>query len=65
MTMRAKVETYQDQARLKVHIIRANAVNFANEGKTLLSDIAKYELPPPTEPAAAVDIKPEPMATEA
>ena len=45
MTVRGKVETYQDQSKLKVHIIRAAPVNFANEGKTLLSDIAKYILP--------------------
>eukprot|EP00320_Phaeocystis_rex_P019017 CAMPEP_0119076388 /NCGR_PEP_ID=MMETSP1178-20130426/86431_1 /TAXON_ID=33656 /ORGANISM="unid sp, Strain CCMP2000" /LENGTH=632 /DNA_ID=CAMNT_0007058665 /DNA_START=36 /DNA_END=1934 /DNA_ORIENTATION=+ len=45
MTLRGKVETYQDQAKLKVHIIRAAPVNFINEGKTLLGDIAKYALP--------------------
>ena len=50
MTLRAKVETYQDNARLKVHVIRAAAPNFVTEGKTLLSDIAKYNLPAPSEP---------------
>jgi replication factor A1 len=45
MTLRGKVETYQDVSKLKVHIIRAAPVNYANEGKTLLADIAKYNLP--------------------
>ena len=45
MTVRGKVETYQDVSKLKVHIIRAAPVNYANEGKTLLADIAKYNLP--------------------
>ena len=46
MTMRAKEETYQDKSRLKVHVIRAANLNFVTEGKTLLADIAKYDLTP-------------------
>jgi len=60
MTVRGKVETYQDASKLKVHLIRAAPVNFASEGKTLLADIAKYNLPAAAEPmkveaAAAIE----------
>ena len=41
MTLRGKVETYQDVSKLKVHIIRAAPVNYANEGKTLLAEIGR------------------------
>jgi len=57
MTMRAKEEVYQDKARLKVHVIRANPVNYAQEAKTLLADVAKYDLPAPA-PAEASEAKP-------
>jgi len=43
--LRAKMESYNNQARLKAAILSAAPINFCNEGKLLLSDIAKYELP--------------------
>ena len=60
--MGAKVETYNDVSKLKVHIFRASPVNYANEGKTLLADIAKYNLPPPPEP---MKVEPKAEAVEA
>lgn len=62
MTLRAKVETYNDVSKLKVHIFRASPVNYANECKTLLADIAKYNLPPPPEP---MTVEPKVEAVEA
>jgi replication factor A1 len=61
MTLRGKVETYQDVSKLKVHIIRAAPVNYANEGKTLLADIAKYNLPA----AEPMKVEPKVEAIEA
>ena len=60
MTLRAKVETYNDVSKLKVHIFRASPVNYANEGKTLLAAIAKYNLPPPPEPRPPPKSRPSP-----
>ena len=65
MTMRAKEEVYQDKARLKVHVIRANPVNYAQEAKTLLADIAKYELPKPAEASEAKPMETEEVKAEA
>lgn len=64
MTLRGKVETYQDQAKLKVHIIRAAPVNFVNESKTLLADIAKYTLPT-AEPMKVETVKVDAVKVEA
>jgi hypothetical protein len=43
--VRGKMETYQDKTRLKTHVLRAEKVNYAAEGKLLLEDIAKYGEP--------------------
>lgn len=52
--LRAKMETYNDQSRFKGAIMSATPINFATEGKLLLADIKKYELPSADLEAAAV-----------
>jgi len=39
---RGKMETYNDKTRLKSHVYSATPVKFVEEGKLLLSEIAKY-----------------------
>ena len=74
LKLRAKVDTYQGNARLKTHVrpephalntgaihshhgshprltaqvITASPIDYKLEGKLLLGEIAKYQLPPPT-----------------
>lgn len=52
--LRAKMETYNDQSRFKGAIMSATPINFATEGKLLLADIKKYELPSADLEVAAV-----------
>lgn len=43
--VRAKMDTYNQQTRLKVAPLTMMPVNYATEGKLLLADINQYELP--------------------
>ena len=45
MRVRAKMETWQEQSRVKMHVLQLDPVSFVSEGKLLLADIAKYNLP--------------------
>lgn len=42
MVLRSKKESWQGNARVKMHVQRPNKTNFSAEGKMLLAEIAKY-----------------------
>ena len=44
LRVRGKMETYNGVTRMKTHVTSASPVKFAEEGKLLLADIAKYDL---------------------
>ena len=49
LRVRGKMETYNGNTRMKSHVLSATPVKFAEEGKLLLADIAKYgDLEPAT-----------------
>ena len=63
--LRAKMETYNDTSRVKAAILTAAPINYVNEGKLLLKDIAKYNLPAAvasgvTLPSPSLKVKAEP-----
>ena len=49
LRVRGKMDTYNNVTRLKTHVIAPAPVKWAEEGKLLLDDIAKYDLTGPTE----------------
>ena len=54
--MRAKMESYQGNSRLKGAVLKVEPINFAAEGALLLKDIKAYELPEPTYPSAKTEV---------
>ena len=52
MRVRGKMDTYNNNTRLKSHCLTASPVKFVEEGKLLLADIAKYGDLTPAEEAA-------------
>ena len=75
--LRAKIETYQGVDRTKVGVVNSTPTTPITEGKRMLADIMKYDLPEPPAPepsatpdepmpqAAADDEAAEPAAVEA
>jgi replication factor A1 len=51
MRLRIKKESWQGVSRVKANVIDAGLIDFAAEGKLLLADINKYELPEEQAPA--------------
>ena len=43
LRVRGKMETYQGNSRLKCHVLRVSPINYAEEAKNLLAEIAKYD----------------------
>jgi len=41
--IRAKMEEYNDEKRVKNTVVRADPINFVEESRYLLGEIAKYE----------------------
>lgn len=59
LRVRGKMETYNGVTRMKTHVTSAAPVKFAEEGKLLLADIAKYGDLTPKDADEMDDVKPE------
>lgn len=59
MRMRAKKETYNGNTRPKVHVMAPKKMDFVTEARSMLDEIAKYDLPPPDTSAVKEEVKAE------